>query len=251
MDEVLIDRFGNDYRNYYHLVSQGVVLERSPHTDFIFANACRAKNYIGHEYFMYYYIERKNMIPNCRFWPHLVIYLDVPVDKCLENIRQEGNADKIAVVDRKYLQVIEDSYKDALKEFKKHSEILIYDWTQPGNVDNIIEDIEDLDLDFYEHHKSDVFATWEISNSEVEYTIARNFVTDKREAHAFAFLDLPQHECGELYQSPRELGRYIQCIHNEILKTRFVYSAVRNTGDKFGWFSKVISFTKGEPWFVC
>lgn len=144
-------------------------------------------------------------------------------------------------------------------------------------------------------------------------------VTDKREAHALAFIDFPEHECGELYQSPRELGRYIQCIHNEvspfsfvygdfflnnlillvilvffihvsisiacwlgessffsaplssskrpqisslllfwiinlskisfqILKTPYVYSAVRNTGDKFGWFSKISTFTKGEPW---
>lgn len=28
---------------------QGVVLERSPHSDFVFANAMRAKNYIGPE----------------------------------------------------------------------------------------------------------------------------------------------------------------------------------------------------------
>lgn len=32
------------------------------------------------------------MMLQCRFWPHLVIYLDVPVDKCLENIRRQGNA---------------------------------------------------------------------------------------------------------------------------------------------------------------
>ncbi|VDN91166.1 unnamed protein product [Brugia pahangi] len=252
MDEVLVDRFGNDYRNYYHLfpksfrlfdmnmfykdpgndetakmrdrilrckfdqylnaiahimnTGQGVVLERTPHTDFIFANACRAKNYIGPEYFTYYYIERKNMIPNCRFWPHLVIYLDVPVDKCLQNIYQQGNADKIAIIDQIYLQTIEDSYKDALKEFRKHSEILVYDWTVPGNVDNVVEDIEDMDFDFFEHHRSDVFGTWENGKNELDYSIARNFVTDKREAHALAFLGLPDHECGELYQSPREIG---------------------------------------------
>ncbi|VDO24258.1 unnamed protein product [Brugia timori] len=290
MDEVLVDRFGNDYRNYYHLfpksfrlfdmnmfykdpgndetakmrdrilrckfdqylnaiahimnTGQGVVLERTPHTDFIFANACRAKNYIGPEYFTYYYIERKNMIPNCQL-------------SCLQMII----ADKIAIIDQIYLQTIEDSYKDALKEFRKHSEILVYDWTVPGNVDNVVEDIEDMDFDFFEHHRSDVFGTWENGKNELEYSIARNLyillfsfrnalaVTDKREAHALAFLGLPDHECGELYQSPREIGRYIQCIHNEILKTPYVYSAIRDKGDKFGWFSKVSTFTKGEPWF--
>ncbi|VDN03827.1 unnamed protein product [Thelazia callipaeda] len=295
IDEVLIDRFGNDYRNYYHLfpksfrlfdtemffkdpyndqtalmrdriirckfdqylnavahimnTGQGVVLERSPHTDFIFANACRAKNYIGPEYFTYYFIERRNMLPHCSVWPHLVIYLDVPVDKCLQNICEEGNANKIAVIDRTYLQTIENSYKDALKEFKKHSEILVYDWETPGNVENIVEDIEEIDFDYFNLHNSDVFGSWLKVRNEMDYTIIRNFVTDKREAHALSFLGLPSHECGEIYQSPRELARFVQCIHNEILKTPYVYSAVRNTGDNFGWFSKVISYTKGEPWF--
>ncbi|MCP9259129.1 NADH dehydrogenase [ubiquinone] 1 alpha subcomplex subunit 10, mitochondrial [Dirofilaria immitis] len=300
MDEVLIDRFGNDYRNYYHLfpksfrlfdmnmfykdpyndqtakmrdrilrckfdqylnavahimnTGQGVVLERTPHTDFIFANACRAKNYIGSEYFTYYYIERKNMIPNCRFWPHLVIYLDVSVDKCLENIRQQGNTNKIAVIDRTYLQTIEDSYKDALKEFRKRSEILVYDWTTPGSVKNIVEDIEDMDFDFLNITEATCFQLGKAGKTKwitlLHETCVKNFQCNgQREAHALAFLGLPDHECGELYHSPREVGRYIQCIHNEILKTPYVYSAVRHNGDKFGWFSKISTYTKGEPWF--
>jgi deoxyadenosine/deoxycytidine kinase len=47
-----------------------------------------------------------------------VIYLDAPVDKCLERIKQRGNANEIACVDEKYLGVMADSYKDALREFK-------------------------------------------------------------------------------------------------------------------------------------
>lgn len=41
--------------------------------------------------FMYYYYVRKHSLPNLHFWPHVVVYLDSPVDKCLENIRKEGN----------------------------------------------------------------------------------------------------------------------------------------------------------------
>lgn len=37
-----------------------------------------------------------------------------------------------------------------------------------------MEDIEDMDFDFYEHHKNDVFGTWEDGKNEMDYSIARN-----------------------------------------------------------------------------
>ncbi|KJH46146.1 hypothetical protein DICVIV_07794 [Dictyocaulus viviparus] len=95
MEDILIDRYGNDLRKFYHLfpesfrmpdidmfyknpmsdmsakmqqcifecrfdqylnalahimnTGQGVVLERTPYSDFVFVNAMRVKNFIGHE----------------------------------------------------------------------------------------------------------------------------------------------------------------------------------------------------------
>src|SRR4051794_3670423 len=66
---------------------------------------------------LYYYL-RKAVMPVLHYWPHLVIYLDAPVNKCLERIKQRGNANEVAVVDEAYLQIMADSYKDALREFK-------------------------------------------------------------------------------------------------------------------------------------
>lgn len=38
-----------EFSNLYFFLGQGVVLERSPHTDFVFVNAMRTKNYISPE----------------------------------------------------------------------------------------------------------------------------------------------------------------------------------------------------------
>ncbi|KAK5982642.1 Deoxynucleoside kinase [Trichostrongylus colubriformis] len=213
MEDILIDRYGNDLRNFYHLfpecyrmpdmdmfyknpmsdmtakmqqrifecrfdqflnavahilnTGQGVVLERSPYSDFVFVNAMRSKNFIGHEYMKHYYYVRKHANKQLHFWPHLVIYLDTPVQKCLENIRARGNPNEIAAVDEHYLKVIEESYKDSLKEYKRHSKILAYDWSRPGDADTVVEDIERLDLDFFEWHSGDVMEEWYTVMDEV------------------------------------------------------------------------------------
>lgn len=59
---------------------QGVVLERSPYSDFVFLEAMYACKYISRGVRSVYYELRENTIEEL-LRPHLVIYLDVPVDK--------------------------------------------------------------------------------------------------------------------------------------------------------------------------
>lgn len=65
-----------------HLLNtgQGVVLERSPYSDFVFLEAMLSQNYIGRGIKSVYYELKANTIEEL-MRPHLVIYLDVPVDK--------------------------------------------------------------------------------------------------------------------------------------------------------------------------
>lgn len=65
-----------------HLLNtgQGVVLERSPYSDFVFLEAMMSQNYISKGVKSVYYELRANTIEEL-MRPHLVIYLDVPVDK--------------------------------------------------------------------------------------------------------------------------------------------------------------------------
>lgn len=65
-----------------HLLNtgQGVVLERSPYSDFVFLEAMVSQNYISKGVKSVYYELRANTIEDL-MRPHLVIYLDVPVNK--------------------------------------------------------------------------------------------------------------------------------------------------------------------------
>ncbi|CAJ0953842.1 unnamed protein product, partial [Mesorhabditis belari] len=296
MDDVLIDRYGNDLRKFYHLfpkrfripdmqmfyknpmdelsaamqerifrcrfdqylnalahimnTGQGVVLERAPHSDFVFANAMRAKNYIGHEFFKYYYFVRKNALPKLNFWPHLVIYLDVPVAKCMENIRKRGKVEEIACLDEEYLGTIEESYKDSLREYRKHSKILAFDWSTPGDVDSVVEDIEATDLDFFEWHSGDVFEEWHAPVDEITWNGWRQYVTSKSNAHFYAFDGIETHDVGELYINPRDAGHFLQVMRQEVLKSPYAYGYNLKKGDEMAGMDNWRTFhVLPEKWY--
>ncbi|UMM23848.1 hypothetical protein L5515_004359 [Caenorhabditis briggsae] len=296
MDDILIDRYGNDLRNYYskfparyrlpdismfyknpsgelsaamqdrifncrfdqylnalaHILNtgQGVVLERTPHSDFVFANAMRDKNYIGHEYFKHYYFVRKNALPQLHFWPHLVVYLNTPTSKCLENIKRRGNTDEIATVDERYLKTIEESYKDSLREYRNHSKILAYDWTKPGDTDAVVEDIERLDLDFFEWHSGDVMEEWNTIVDSIGWNGWRQYVTNKYDARMLAFDGIPKHEVGELYTNPRDTGHFLHVMRKEVLKSPYGYGYIAKNGDhQAGTTAWHTGHNLPEPWY--
>lgn len=64
-----------------HVLStgQGVVLDRSCFSDFVFVEAMQKSDYISRAARSVYYDIRKNTITEL-LKPHLVIYLDVPVE---------------------------------------------------------------------------------------------------------------------------------------------------------------------------
>ncbi|ETN69380.1 deoxynucleoside kinase [Necator americanus] len=296
MEDILIDRYGNDLRKFYHLfpesfrmpdmdmfyknpmsdmsakmqqrifecrfdqflnavahilnTGQGVVLERTPYSDFVFVNAMRSKNFVGHEYLKHYYYVRKAALPQLHFWPHLVVYLDAPVHKCLENIRARGNASEIAAVDEKYLKTIEESYKDSLKEYRRHSKILAYDWTRPGDADTVVEDIERLDFDFFEWHSGDVMEEWFTLVDEVGWNGWRQHVTSKVDARLYAFGGMSTHEVGELYINPRDAGHFMHVMRKEVLKSPHSYGFIAKNGDHIqGLMNWRHDHSLPEPWY--
>ncbi|CEF65265.1 NADH dehydrogenase [ubiquinone] 1 alpha subcomplex subunit 10, mitochondrial [Strongyloides ratti] len=292
MEDILIDRYKNDLRDYYHLfpksfripdeqmfyknpfsdltavmrerifhckfdqylnalahilnTGQGVVLEHTPHSDFVFINALKAKNYIGIEFFKHYYYLRKCGIPELNFWPHLVVYLDKPVQKCLENIKKSGNDDKIATIDEVYLKTIQDSYKDCLREYQKYSKILAYDWSNEGNTDIIVEDIERVDFDFHEWHSNEIFEQWFEPVDEAQWAIWRMHVTEKTKARVKAFSGISTHEVGELYINPRDAAHFINVMKREVLKSPYGYGYIKERGDKIH-YKNITGFSHQLP----
>ncbi|KFQ16683.1 hypothetical protein N331_00520, partial [Merops nubicus] len=94
-----------------HLLAtgQGVVMERSPYSDFVFLEAMFKEGYI-HKRCVEHYKEIKELSIEEFLPPHLVIYVDVPVPEVQKRIQETGEPYE-KKVSPSYLQHIEDAYK--------------------------------------------------------------------------------------------------------------------------------------------
>jgi NADH dehydrogenase (ubiquinone) 1 alpha subcomplex subunit 10 len=87
--------------------------------------------------------------------PHLVIYLDVPVKIVKERIQKRNDANEVksTVFTEAYLNDIENIYKQQyLKDISTHAELLVYDWSDFGETEVVVEDIERIQFDRFEKH---------------------------------------------------------------------------------------------------
>ncbi|KAM9189655.1 NADH dehydrogenase [ubiquinone] 1 alpha subcomplex subunit 10, mitochondrial [Mergus octosetaceus] len=141
--------FGNRVLQYAdaleHLLStgQGVVLERSPYSDFVFLDAMFKQGYI-HKRCLAHYKEIKEIAISEFLPPHLVIYLDVPVPEVQKRLQEKGEPYE-RKVSPQYLQNIEDAYKKTfLPEISETSEVLQYTASDAEDVEKVVEDIEYL-----------------------------------------------------------------------------------------------------------
>uniref|UniRef100_A0A8C3U8Y5 NADH dehydrogenase [ubiquinone] 1 alpha subcomplex subunit 10, mitochondrial n=1 Tax=Catharus ustulatus TaxID=91951 RepID=A0A8C3U8Y5_CATUS len=119
-----------------HLLStgQGVVLERSPYSDFVFLDAMLKQGYV-HRRCLDHYKEIKEISISELLPPHLVIYVDVPVPEVQKRIQEKGKPYE-KKVSPSYLQSIEDAYKRTfLPEISESSEVLQYSATAAEDVE--------------------------------------------------------------------------------------------------------------------
>ncbi|CAL1682917.1 unnamed protein product [Lasius platythorax] len=145
-----------------HLLStgQGVVLNRSFYSDYVFARAMTNAGYMRPQA-LKFYTDVVDIAKLMVMRPHLIVYLDVPVDAVKEKIKKRGIPYEVnsKVLTSEYLQDIEKIYKqDYLKNIITHSHVLVYDWTNEGDVSTIIEDIELLNFDY--DKKAEKMADW-------------------------------------------------------------------------------------------
>uniref|UniRef100_A0A8D0KE66 NADH dehydrogenase [ubiquinone] 1 alpha subcomplex subunit 10, mitochondrial n=1 Tax=Salvator merianae TaxID=96440 RepID=A0A8D0KE66_SALMN len=131
-----------------HLLStgQGVVLERSPYSDFVFLEAMFKQGYIHKRC-----VEHYNTIKDLSLYeflpPHLVVYIDVPVSEILKRIHEKSTPYE-KKVSSAYLQSIEDAYKKSfLPQMSETCEILQYTASEAEKVERVIEDIQYLKFD--------------------------------------------------------------------------------------------------------
>ncbi|KAM9304949.1 NADH dehydrogenase [ubiquinone] 1 alpha subcomplex subunit 10, mitochondrial [Gastrophryne carolinensis] len=122
---------------------QGVVLERSPYSDYVFLEAMLKNGYIRPQC-VNHYNEIKDVSIDEFLPPHVAIYLDVPAADVHKKIQEKGNAieNKVAL---SYLQSIEDAYKSSfIPKISETTEVLQY--SGGIDVERVAEDLEYVEI---------------------------------------------------------------------------------------------------------
>ncbi|XP_069081607.1 NADH dehydrogenase [ubiquinone] 1 alpha subcomplex subunit 10, mitochondrial [Pleurodeles waltl] len=131
-----------------HLLStgQGVVLERSPFSDFVFLEAMLQNEYIRKQC-VEHYNEVKGISITEFLPPHLAIYVDVPHKEVYQRIQEKGSPlEKKISVD--FLKSVEETYKKSfLPQISETSEVLQYTGEEAQDIEKVLEDIEYLKFD--------------------------------------------------------------------------------------------------------
>lgn len=164
-----------------HILStgQGVVTDRSCYSDSVFMETMLKHNYISKGVQSVYYQIQAHTLPEL-MKPHLVIYLDVPVSKVKDNIKKRGISHEVKskVFSDQYLNDMETIYKQKyLKEMSQHAELLVYDWSNGGETEVVVEDIERIDFDRYDKHdlklndwRENLYEEWDWCERRMLYT---------------------------------------------------------------------------------
>lgn len=100
-----------------------------------------------------------------------------------EKIKKRGIPHEVnsKVLTKEYLTDIEDGYKQIyLKDIMEHSHVLIYDWTEEGDIMTVIDDIEELNFDIYKEHGK--MSDW-IFETTQELRIKRTYLQDRHYLH--------------------------------------------------------------------
>ncbi|XP_032523905.1 NADH dehydrogenase [ubiquinone] 1 alpha subcomplex subunit 10, mitochondrial [Danaus plexippus] len=193
-------RYGQYIDALAHLLNtgQGVVLERSPYSDFVFLEAMFSQKYVSRGIKSVYYELRANTIEEL-MRPHLVIYLDVPVDKVSEAIKKRGLKHEVdgKALTPAFLTEMEHQYKNKyLRDIATHAELLVYDWTGGGDVEVVVEDIERLDFDKYTEREEPKMKDWRLPR-EVEWADQRQIFTNNKH-YLMNLFNIPRTDVPEL-----------------------------------------------------
>ncbi|XP_044748952.1 NADH dehydrogenase [ubiquinone] 1 alpha subcomplex subunit 10, mitochondrial [Coccinella septempunctata] len=188
-----------------HLFStgQGVVLDRCCYSDFVFAEAMYSQGYISKGAYNAYYEVRDRSIDEL-LRPHLVIYLDIPVAKVQENIQRRNIPSEVKspALTKEYLTALEKFYKQKyLKDISTHAELLVYDWSEGGDPEVVVEDIERIDFDSYDEQQTQM-GDWVHENEEDWACLRRKYCNQKEQL--MALTNAPMYNVPEMLMGPEE-----------------------------------------------
>jgi len=155
---------------------QGVVMNRGLWSDLFWAQTLRKTGWMSAGAFKEYKFQFGHAT---RHWwhPHLVIYLDAPVDFVRENVKKrnvpwEQNS---PVLTDDFFQAMNDSYQEHyLPEMRKHCEVLQYD-VSDLDYEIVVEDLEKLDLDSPNDEFPNRFIDWHDGQTRATTKLNRHY----------------------------------------------------------------------------
>lgn len=213
-DRLHYDIYKEKYRNHIHALrhifntGQGVVMEGTPFNDYAYFDAAYNQGWIDRNT-RKEYKESLRMCLHMLMKPNLYIYLDAPTDVVMKNIQNRGNDwDKNSPVwtNKQYLSDIYNELKKTfLKEQQRHSHVLVYDWTEPGDMEIVVEDIEALNFDFHEQ-TAEQQRDWRLGNEEQFAMKREQYCNSTLRDQLFRQIGMTKrnYSCVHLWREPHE-----------------------------------------------
>lgn len=163
---------------------QGIVTEKSPFSDHVFLEASYKFGWIDRTSRIYLNKLREMFLPQL-LKPNLIIYLDAPVDVVQSKIRERAKTthpwEKNSPVyeNTSYLTTLYEDMmkKDYIPKAAMNSKVLMYDWSEGGETEVVVEDIERLNLDYFDKYDKQQ-ADWRMFKEE-NYARCRTMYTQR------------------------------------------------------------------------
>jgi len=247
---VWMEKFRNYVYALKHLYNtgQGVVVEGDPWSDYAHLDAALNQRWIDRT--------TQKAIKTCYrqglhflLRPHVVLYLDAPVETVMKNIKERNNPwDKDSPVwtNKRYLNDIYNEKKRRyLMETQRHSHVLVYDWTNKGDVDVIVDDIEHLECDWTDEY-DDLMRDWTVNRSEKRSMLMRELYCNRlyRQNMLFAMMDNEDFfETPQLFYDPHDFNQLLDVLKN-IRSERYAPGYNVHMGDS----NFKLMFTKLDSW---
>lgn len=233
-------KLGLRYQRYLealaHILNtgEGVVMDRSPYSDLVYITAMAETGIVGKNVYHHYHKMRNNAL--FALWrPHLVVYLDVPVEETRKRIeaRNRPHEKDSLVSTPAYLQSLENTYKkDILKDISSHSEVLIYDWSKGGDSEIVVEDIERVNFDQYGPYDLKMkdwrrYDKWDWNNSRQKFT--------HNQQELCQYLNVPAFNVPEILVDGGD-NKIYDIVMSEAPGNKYAKGYNADMGDKGLWF---------------
>lgn len=218
---------------------QGVVLNRSIFSDTAFTESMYNAGYISKGALIGLDNIRQSIYH--LFRPHLIIYLDIPPEITINNIKRRAIREEVnsKVLNTNYLADLDRVMKErVLSSLTTHSEIMIYDWSKEGNLDDIVHDIEHVDLE--ENPDGEKFQDWIFTDSEA-MLVRLCLFHDKHKIFQEMQRCTTEKLSPELFISADDCEKQDQLME-EVVEEKYEYGWNPQMGDKYPLRKKMRNF---------